>query len=157
VVAAFGVVVVLADLTDEDVVTGCLLGRVVEERRPVIALQQVLTRSTLDPVIATVTKGCVSALTGVEDVGLGSGERLVGVGAAEDHVLAVAAHEDVVTDAAVEGVVTGATLEDVGSALIGLDVVTLAAEDHIVAAATLDDVVAKSTPEGVVVVATEHA
>ena len=43
VVATFGVVVVLADLTDEDVVAGSDLRRVVEERRTVVALQQVLT------------------------------------------------------------------------------------------------------------------
>src|SRR6185436_5743567 len=146
-VATFGVVVVLADLADEDVVTGCGLGRVVEERRPVIALQQVLTGATLDPVVAVVAEHCVSTLTGVDEVGAWACEGLVVVGSAEDHVLAVATHEDVVA---------GTTLDDVGPVEIGLDVVAFATEYHVVAAVAFDDVVAGATPEGVVVVTTEH-
>ncbi len=56
VVATLGVVVVLADLTDQDFVAGSDLRRVVEERRTVVALQEVLTGSAFDPVVATVAE-----------------------------------------------------------------------------------------------------
>ena len=124
---------------------GSDLSGVVEERRAVVAAQQVLTGSTLDPVIATVAVGCVGALTGDDEVGAGTGEGLVVVGTAVDEVAAVAAHEDVVADATIESVVARTTLEHVGSALIGLDVVAVTTEDHVVAAVTLDHVVAGAT------------
>ena len=155
VVAAFGVVVVLADLTDEDVVAWRGLGGVVEERRPVIALQQVLTGSTLDPVVATVAEHGVGALTGDDEVVAGTGERLVVVGATVDEVLTVSTENDVVAGAAVEGVVARAALEHVGTVEVGDDVVAFTAEGDVVAAVAFDDVVARATPEGVVVVATE--
>ena len=63
VVATLGVVVVLADLADDDVVAGSDLRRVVEERRTVVALEQVLTGSAFDPVVATVAEHGVGALT----------------------------------------------------------------------------------------------
>ena len=110
VVAAFGVVVVLADLADEDVVAGSDLGRVVEERCTVVALEEVLAGATLDPVVATVTEHGVGALTGDDEVVAGTGERLVVVGAAVDEVLAVVAHRDVVARTGVDGVVAGAAL-----------------------------------------------
>ncbi len=62
VVATLGVVVVLTGLTDEDVVAGCGFGGIVEERRAVIALQQILAGATLDPVVATVTEDGVRTL-----------------------------------------------------------------------------------------------
>ena len=103
VVAALGVVVVLAGLTDEDVVAGSDLRRVVEERRTVVALQQVLTGSALDPVVATVAEDGVGALTGDDEVVAGTGEGLVVVGSAVDEVLAVAADDDVVAGACRRG------------------------------------------------------
>ena len=87
VVAALGVVVVLAGLTDEDVVARRGLRRVVEERRTVVTLQQVLPGATLDPVVATVAEHGVGALTGDDEVVAGAGERLVVVGAGVDEVL----------------------------------------------------------------------
>ncbi len=96
VVATFGVVVVLTDLTDEDVVARSGLGRVVEERRTVVALEQVLPGATLDPVVATVAEHRVGTLAGDDEVVAGTGERLVVVGAAVDEVLALVAHDDVV-------------------------------------------------------------
>ena len=157
VVATLGVVVVLADLTDEDVVAGRDLRRVVEERRAVVALQQVLTGAALDPVVATVAEHGVGALAGDDEVVAGAGERLVVVGAAVDEVLAVAADGDVVADASVDGVVAGTALEDVGAGEVGDDVVAVAAERDVVAAVAFDDVVAGAAPEGVVVVAAEDA
>ena len=75
VVATFGVVVVLADLTDEDVVAGCGLGGIVEERCAVVADQQVLTGAALDPVVAAVAERRVGALAGDDEVVAGAGER----------------------------------------------------------------------------------
>ena len=155
VVATLGVVVVLADLADEDVVARRGLGRVVEERRTVVALEQVLPGAALDPVVAAVAEHGVGALAGDDEVVARTGERLVVVGAAVDEVLAVAAHGDVVADAAVDGVVAGAALGDVGAVEVGDDVVAVAAERDVVAAVALDDVVAVAAPEGVVVVAAE--
>ena len=74
VVAALGVVVVLARLTDEDVVAGRDLRRVVEERRTVIALQQILTGSALDPVAAAVSEDGICALAGHDEVIAGAAE-----------------------------------------------------------------------------------
>ena len=110
VVAALGVVVVLADLADEDVVARRLLGGVVEERRAVVALQQVLAGTALDPVVPGVAEHGVGALTGDDEVLAGSGERLVVVGAALEEVLAVAAHVDVVAGAGVEASLPGPPL-----------------------------------------------
>ena len=86
VVAALGVVVVLADLADEDVVAGLCLARVVEERRAVVALEQVLAGAALDPVVAAVAEHGVGALAGDDEVVAGTGERLVVVGAAVGEV-----------------------------------------------------------------------
>ena len=61
VVAALGVVVVLTGLPDEDVVAGLGLRGVVEERRAVVALEQVLAGAALDPVVATVAEYGVRA------------------------------------------------------------------------------------------------
>ena len=155
IVATFSVVVVLADLTDEDVVAWCDLGRIVEERRRVVTDQQVLAGATLDPVVATVAEHGVGALAGDDEVVAGTGERLVVVGSTVDEVLTIAAHEDVVTDTSVEGVVAGATLFDIGATEVGDDVVAFATEGDVVAAVAFDDVVAEATPEGVVVVAAE--
>ena len=157
VVSALGVVVVLTDLADEDVVAGCGLGRVVEERCTVVALEQVLPRATLDPVVATVAEDGVGALTGDDEVVARTGEGLVVVRSAVDEVLALVAHRDVVPDAGVDRVVTGSALGHVGSAEVGDDVVALATERDVVAAVALDDVVAEATPEGVVVVAADDA
>ena len=74
VVATLGVVVVLARLTDEDVVAGSDLRRIVEERRTVIALQEILTGSAFDPVVATVAEHGVGALTGDDEVIARAGE-----------------------------------------------------------------------------------
>ena len=157
VVAALGVVVVLARLTDEDVVAGRDLRRVVEERRTVIALQEVLTGPAFDPVVAAVAEHGVGALTGDDEVVAGAGEGLVVVGAAVHEVLTVATDDDVVAGACVEGVVAGAALEHVGAIQVGDDVVAVATEGDVVAAVALDDVGAVATPEGVVVVAAGDA
>ena len=153
VVATFGVVVVLADLTDEDVVTGSDLGRVVEERCTVVALEEVLAGATLDPVVATVTEHRVGTLPGDDEVVVRTGEGLVVVGAGVDEVLAGVAHRDVVAGTGVDGVVARAALGRVGTVEVGDDVVALAAESDVVAALPVDDVTTGSTPEGVVVVA----
>ncbi len=153
VVATLGVVVVLAGLTDEDVVARSDLRRVVEERRTVVALQQVLTGSAFDPVIAAVAEHGVGTLTGNDEVIAGTGERLVVVRSAVQEVLAVATQDDVVAGAGVDGVVAGAALGHVGAVEVGDDVVAIATEDDVVAAVAVEDVVARRTPEGVVVVA----
>ena len=155
VVAALGVVVVLAGLTDEDVVARRGLGGIVEERRAVVALQEVLPGAALDPVVATVAEHGVGALTGDDEVVAGTGERLVVVGAAVDEVLAVVAHGMSSPGTAVDGVVARAALGHVGAVEVGDDVVAVAAERDVVAAVALDDVVAGATPEGVVVVAAQ--
>ena len=146
VVAALGVVVVLADLTDEDVVAGCVLAGVVEERRAVVALEQVLAGPALDPVVTAVAEHGVCALAGDDEVVPRTGERLVVVRAAVDEVAAVAAHEDVVARAAVDGVVAVAALEDVGAVEVGDDVVAVTADGVVVAAVALEDVVARRCP-----------
>ena len=140
-----------------DFVAGSDLRRVVEERRTVIALQQVLTGSAFDPVIAAVAEHGVGALTGDDEVGAWSGERLVVVGSAVDEVGAVVAHRDVVARAGVDGVVAGAALERVSAVEVGDDVVAIATESDVVAAVAFDAVVAVRTPEGVVVVAADDA
>ena len=157
VVAALGVVVVLARLTDEDVIAGSDLRRVVEERRTVIALQQVLTGSAFDPVVAAVAEHGIGALTGDDEVIARAAEGLVVVGAAVHEVLTVGTDHEVVAGAGVEGVVAGAALERVGTVEVGDDVIAVATEGDVVAAAAIDDVVAVATPEGVVVVAADDA
>ena len=77
VVATLGVVVVLADLADHDFVAGSDLRRVVEERRAVVALQEVLTGSAFDPVVAAVAEDGVGTLTDDDEVVARAGERLV--------------------------------------------------------------------------------
>src|SRR4029077_18880873 len=157
VVAALGVVVVLARLTDEDVIAGCDLRRVVEERRTVIALQQVLTGSALDPVIAAVTEHGVGTLTGNDEVIAGAAERLVVVGSAVHEVLAVGTDDEVVAGACVEGVVAGTALERVGTIEVGDDVFAITTESDIVATVAFEDVGAVTSPERVVVVAAGDA
>ena len=136
---------------------GLDLGRIVEERGAVVALEEVLAGAALDPVVATVAEHGVGTLTGVDEVIARAGERLVVVRAAEQEVVAFVAHRDVVAGAGVDGVVAGATLGDVGTVEVGDDVVALAAESDVVAAVALDAVVARAAPEGVVVVAADDA
>src|SRR4051794_35386594 len=142
VVAALGVVVVLPGLADEDVVAGVRLGGVVEERRAVVALEQVLAGAALDPVVATVAEHGIGALAGVHEVVARAGERLVVVRAALGEVVPVAGEHDVVAGTAVDGVVAVTALEHVGAVEVGDDVVAGAAERPVVAAVALEDVVA---------------
>ena len=110
------------------------LGGVVEERRAVVALEQVLPGAALDPVVATVTEDGVGALSGDDEVVAGPAEGLVVVGAGVDEVVAVVAHEDVVSGTGVDGVVAGTALGHVGAVEVGDDVVALATQGDVVAA-----------------------
>ncbi len=67
-----------------------------------IALQQVLTGATLDPVVATVAEHGVGTLTGDHEVVAGSGKFLVVVGATIEEVRTVATHHDVVAGTGIE-------------------------------------------------------
>ena len=91
VVAALVVVVVVAGLSDQDVVAG-RVARVLEEQVAGVALQEVGLVAALDPVVARVAEDGVEALTGDHEVVAGSGKGLVDVGATVGEVVAVAGH-----------------------------------------------------------------
>src|SRR5262249_11172561 len=115
VVAALDVVVVLAVLADHDLVTGVLLTRLVEERRAVIALEEIVAGAALAPVAAAVAEDGVGARARDDVVIARAGERLVVVDTSVGEVVAVAAEDEVVTRAGVDRVVVVAALEHVSA------------------------------------------
>jgi hypothetical protein len=148
VVAALHVVVVVAALADQDVVSG-LLGIVQEEQVAAVPLHQVRLIAALFPVVAAVAERGVKALTEHDEVVTGSGEGLVGVGSAVREVLAIATHDDVQAGTGVDRVIAGAALGNVVTGEVGDDVVAFTAECDVSSVTALDDVVAFRPPQKV--------
>ena len=157
VVAALGVVVLLAAVADQDVVPS---QRVVLERGSVVALHQVeVSEPTLEPVVAFVTEHGVIRVAGMDEVVTLTGERLGDVVATEDEVVAPATLVQVTASALArrQHVVAVAALEDVVTVQVLEDVIAEASDEAVVAVTTLHPVVAVVAPDGVVTLAGPQA
>ncbi|CAB4556402.1 unannotated protein [freshwater metagenome] len=155
IVAALGVVVVVATVAHEHVVAGGV--QVVEERGTVVALQQVGTAAALLPVVAVVAEHRVRVVAAEDDVVPGTTEGLGHVRAGDHEVVAAATLVQVETRPGAEVVVTVAALEDVVTEGVGDDVVAETTDRLVVADPALDAVVAVVAPDRVVAVARAHA
>ena len=150
VVAAFGVVVLLATPSEDDVIAG--VNWVVLERSTGVALQQVeRPAAAFDPVVALVTEHGVEVVAGEDEVVAGASEGFGGVVAADDEVFAVTTEVEVAAASARRNrVVAGSTLDHFHTEEVGDDVVADTAQEVVVAVAALDAVIAVVTAHGVV-------
>ena len=121
-----------------------------------VAVQQVLAASALDPVVPAVAEDGVRAQTADDEVVTGPGEGFVVARTAVEEVLPVTAEDQVIAGTAVDGIVPRPTLEQVRPVRIRDDVVSVATEDDVVTGAAVDDVVTQAAPHGVVVAAAVH-
>ncbi len=143
VVAALGVVVVVAALADDDVVAG---DPVLLERVAVAALEQVGLGAALDPVVALVAEDGVRGVARVDDVVAAAGEGLLRVRPGLHEVVAEARQDQVDAAAGVDGVVAVAALDVVVAEEVGDDVVVVTAVERVVAGAALDPVACRRRP-----------
>ena len=154
VVTALGVVVVVSAAAEQDV--GATL-RVVLERQGLVALHQVVTARTLEPVVVLVAGEDVVGVATADEVAARTTVRGRDLVAVEDEVAAGVPEDQVDPRAAVDGVVTRPAVDDVRTEEVGDGVVPGAAVDRVVAHAALEAVVAAVAPDRVVTLAAADA
>ena len=155
VVAALGVVILLAAVSVDDVVTA---GRVVLEGLAGVALKQVEgAEASLDPIVAIVTENGVHVVAGEDEVVATSREGLGHVVAAHDEVLAGTSLVEVApeTSSRRDRVVARTTLDDVVTVEVLEDVVAGTTDEMVSTVTTLDSVIAPVSANGVVTFAGE--
>jgi len=147
VVAALGVVVVVAGAADEDVGPAV---RVVLEGERVVALHEVGTVVALQPVVTLVAGQDVTGGAAADEVVAGSREGLGGVLVVEDEVDAGTTEQQVQPGTRVDRVVAVATVDDVVAEQVGDHVVAVATDEDVVALAAFEVVGTVVAPDGVV-------
>src|SRR5215471_9560597 len=111
VVAAEALHNVAARTAVEDVVAG--VQRNLAGWGALVADQEVVARTALDPIVAFIALQRVGVLTAEDDVVALPAQNCVGSGAAVDQVVAVAAEHGIVAGAAVDNVIAGTAMNDV--------------------------------------------
>ena len=129
VVSTLGVIVVLAAVTDQDIVARIV--DVVEERSAAVTLQQVVGVAAFFPVVSASSEDRVRAVACKHQVISFPGECHVAVQTAVGEIVSVSGHDDVQPGAGVDGVVSGSAFEHVVSMGVGDDVVALTAQNGI--------------------------